>query len=268
MSNVVYLVLVKNQQQVDRFNFSRLKSGIAPSDTLVVMCDTSIHHPITPPDIPLFPFTYAELPSKLNIQVLDRQRIVPGSTHLAVIDFFIQYPTYDFYWFIEYDVDYTGEWIDFFSYFSRDVTSDLLASHIKEKHEEPLWHWWKYSNSQTIQFSKRLRAFLPIYRMSSRMVRGLLDFLRYTQFRAHHEEAIPTIAYANNMVIRDFGGHGSYVHPSDINAHYIEGPDNEDGFISSGSFRYRPEVIPHNEQILPNKLIHPVKRYKMKDSHQ
>lgn len=260
MSNVAYLVLVRDQEQADSFNFSRIAQAIDPSDTLAVLCDTSINKLLPPSEAVLFSFQYSLLPEKLGVQVLDKEHILPGSTHLAVIEFFLHHPTYDFYWFIEYDVDYTGDWKKFFSYFGQDTNSDLLAPHIRCITEEPLWYWWMHSSRQISKFPQRLRAFLPIYRMSARMVHGLQDSLRHTQLRAHHEESIPTIAKANGMILRDFGGHGRYVHPCDVNAHYIEGLDNKAGRMLNGSFRYRPEISPHTEIIPQDTLIHPVKR--------
>ena len=39
---------------------------------------------------------------------------IPGNEETMFIMFQEQYPNYEYYWFIEYDVDYSGSWLDFF----------------------------------------------------------------------------------------------------------------------------------------------------------
>ena len=56
-------------------------------------------------------------------------RLIPGNAHFAVLDFFKTHPTCDFYWFIEDDVVFNGNWVTLFDYY-HDDGSDLIASYV------------------------------------------------------------------------------------------------------------------------------------------
>src|SRR6266542_3480950 len=65
-----------------------------------------------------------------------------GHVHFVVLDFFLSHRQYDKYWFVEYDVRYTGSWSSLFASF-REFDHDLVTSHIRRFAEEPHWPWWK-----------------------------------------------------------------------------------------------------------------------------
>ena len=49
---------------------------------------------------------------------------------------------FDYYWIIEYDVRFSGNWECFFRYFS-ESTDDFLTSHIRSYAQEPDWYFWQ-----------------------------------------------------------------------------------------------------------------------------
>src|ERR1700687_74138 len=53
-------------------------------------------------------FDFDELRSR-GARVLGT-KIVPGNEHLAVLDFYKAHPNFEYYWFIEYDVVFSGTW--------------------------------------------------------------------------------------------------------------------------------------------------------------
>jgi len=40
--------------------------------------------------------------------------LVPGSNHFPLLKFYLSHPNYEYYWCIEDDVDYSGDWGAFF----------------------------------------------------------------------------------------------------------------------------------------------------------
>ncbi|PTQ92132.1 hypothetical protein C8P68_1147 [Mucilaginibacter yixingensis] len=96
-------------------------------------------------------------------------KIVPGSCHFPLYDFFLACPEYDYYWLIEDDVHFEGDWRFFFEECSQHYLEvDFLASHIYLYDQQPLWRWWDSlcHPNKFIPFDLRLRSFNPIYRIS------------------------------------------------------------------------------------------------------
>ena len=180
-----------------------------------------------------------------------------GNGHLPLLEFFRKHPEYDFYWFIEYDVRYTGEWSAFFARF--DFTGhDFTTAHIRRFAEEPFWWWWRSLGHPTIRLSRlgRLRSFNVIYRIS----KGALEFLdRVLQsgWRGHHEVLIPTLLYHNRFKLLDFGGHGSFVEAGSINSVHTSSDSKSGDLNPPGTIRYRPVRATVGSK--KNMLYHPVK---------
>lgn len=171
--------------------------------------------------------------------------LLPGNCHLTMLSFRELCPNYDYYWQVEYDVVFTGTWRTFFNVF-KDNQADLLAPHIRTFLEEPRWAWWHSLDLPTeLQNSPKIRAFLPIYRISN-------DGLRIVQqgvsdgASGHFEALIPTLLGAHYLPISDLGPGRFYT--SSCEPH---------GSLILGTLRYRP---PHYFPILArNFLYHPVK---------
>lgn len=137
--------------------------------------------------------------------------LVPGSNHFPLLKFYLSHPHYDYYWCIEEDVVFSGDWKAFFEAFS-SLDTDFISSHIRRYQDEPEWPWWSalahpYS---TIPQEQRIRSFNPIYRIS-RNALELLHRALLSKWCGHHEVLIPTLLYESGLSIHDFGGKGEFV---------------------------------------------------------
>jgi hypothetical protein len=183
--------------------------------------------------------------------------IIPGSNHFPLLKFYLSHPNYDYYWCIEEDVDFSGDWREFFEAFS-SVGADFISSHIRRYQDEPEWPWWSALAHPyfVIPQKQRIRSFNPIYRIS-RAGLELLHKALSSKWCGHHEVLIPTLLYESGLSISDFGGMGEFVPEGFENRFYLENTPNPKGILSDGTMRWRPVF----EKIgnLENKLYHPVK---------
>ena len=184
--------------------------------------------------------------------------VIPGNTHLAIIDFFNAHPNFEHYWIVEYDVHFSGNWRDFFSAF-KDSQADLICSHLRRYRDEPRWNWWSSFSLPRGGVDKEqfLRSFLPIQRLSKRAIRLLENRVR-EGWRGHLEGLVPTILSLEGYRLEDFGGSGNFVRAGYRNKFYTSrGFFGYGGLTLLGSMRWRP---PHLVRGLRrNRLYHPVK---------
>ena len=168
--------------------------------------------------------------------------LIPGNCHLTMLAFSRGRPGYEFYWQIEYDVVFRGSWKTFFDAWKGDE-SDLLAAHLRSEGEEPEWTWW---DSMVIPTSvSKCRAFLPIYRISSR---GLIVLNERVQhgWSGHFEALIPSALKHASLTTNDLG-----------EGRFYTSFDSPDGVLSAGTHRTWP---PHFFPLMGRDLIyHPVK---------
>lgn len=162
---------------------------------------------------------------------------------------------YGYYWLIEYDVRFSGNWEYFFRYFS-ESPEDFLTSHIRRYVQEPDWYFWGLDRfDEKVDLTNALRSFNPIFRISG----PALDYVYQIYLKGWtgiYEALIPTLLFQGNFTLRDFGGTGDFVLPQDINRFYLDSSSCE--LLDGKTMRYRP---PHNSLsgYPVNKLVHPVK---------
>lgn len=187
-------------------------------------------------------------------------KIVPGSNHFPLFQFYNENPTYKYYWFIEDDVRFNGNWDNFFSYFSKhDIASDLLTSHVRDYNEEPDWHWWEaINNSSGIRLPNkyRIRSFNPIFRISNQAL-AYLQKAFLSGWSGHHEITLPTLLNYKGFKINDFGGSGKYVLDGLQNKFYQSALPDSFGELKTGSMRFRPAI--DIKEINNEFLYHPIK---------
>ena len=186
--------------------------------------------------------------------------LVPGSSHFHIMDFFRK-NHYAYYWNIEYDVRFTGDWEKFFKYFNGG-DEDFVSSHIRFYEEEPEWWWWPElkcgapaSTPCGAPVSRKVRSFDPIYRLSHRALE-LIDAGHKAGWSGHNECLIPTILFNNGMTLRDFGGTGSFVRPEDKERFYLDGSDWR---MLDGTLACKDKLHHGYFKGLEGKLFHPVK---------
>jgi|GEM_PF-1877492 len=117
------------------------------------------------------------------------ENILWYNSDYSVLDFFRE-KDYSFYWVIDYDVRFSGDWNIFFNHFSKS-DSDLVAINIK-KIEDNSNYVFRDNIILTVQDYEKFSSFLCIYRLS----RSALEFLD-TKYRegcsGYCEVIIPTL---------------------------------------------------------------------------
>ncbi len=184
-------------------------------------------------------------------------KVVPGNTHFPLFAFLSNHTTYDYYWVIEDDVRFNGDWKYFFDSFL-GLDHDFLTSHVRTPAQEPDWTWWHYLANpyRVIPFESRLRSFNPIYRLSAKAVQYLGESL--TSFWCGHcEVLLATLLRDGGLSIADFGGKGAFVLPGYENRFYLSGVPDQHGRLSDGTMRFRPVYETMGDEA--NKLYHPIK---------
>lgn len=198
----------------------------------------------------LFVFT-SDVLNELGYTPIERGKLVPGSNHFPLLKFFKENQGYDYYWLVEDDVRFSGDWKDFFDSFASS-TSDFLSSVIETKAENPNWYWWASlkTGNEVIAEEKLLKAFNPIYRLSRQALACIDAYLRIG-WMGHHEVLLPTLLYNKGFLVEDFGGVGAFVCP-----------ENKAKFYNDTSMRIAP-VLPDDRK---NYLFHPVKEEKVRQN--
>ncbi|WP_367211256.1 hypothetical protein [Sphingobacterium sp. R2] len=205
-------------------------------------------------NIPVFKFSDSVLYS-LGYKSLT-PNLLPGSNHFGLLSFFCEKNDYCYYWYIEDDVFYNGNWREFLDKFKRRKT-DFISSHLIDYVDQPSWMWWfaiTYKN-KSIPNELKIRSFNPIYRISNRALRLIHEKL-LQGWCGHHEVVLPTILKNNDLSICDFGGKGKYVMKKDINRYYIK----DDNNLYLNTMRYRPEI--QESEIKEKLLYHPLKIFR------
>ena len=183
-----------------------------------------------------------------------QRTLLPGNLDLLYLYFASLYPTYSRYWFIEYDVVYTGSWAEVFHTF-QDSDADLLGTTLQSHTVRPHWYWWStFLPEPTIDISEQLCGFFPIIRLSNELLSRLRAGYR-AGWSGHSEAVVPTLARYHGLPIEDLGGDGPYVRESNTNQFYTNTPHSER--LSPGTFVYRPTRSQPGS--IPGILWHPVK---------
>jgi len=216
-----------------------------------------------PTDVVYYEFSIESLKS-LGFNMIENA-IVPGSNHFPLLQFFIKYPNYQYYWSIEYDVHFSGEWNMFLKNFEND-TNDFISSHIQKYSETPDWCWWNSMKmiSYVIPEVEYIKSFNPIYRISNLAVGEIKKFLTEGN-SGHHEVVIPTVLNYSGFSLEDFSTAGTF--HSKHEQYYITSGSLDTNDPSIGStMRYRPVYENITELICKNKLYHPVKQQIMNNT--
>ena len=185
------------------------------------------------------------------------ETIVPGSNHFALLWFYLKRPKYEYYWNIEYDVDFTGNWSILFDIY-KECDADFISTHLKWFKEDMYWYWWNSYHGITFEvpYDKRIRSFNPIYRISNKGLEFLNAFLKAGNY-GHHEVLIATALYHHGYKIQDFGGKGSFVPQGHEEYLYLVG-DTTDVHFPYGTMLHKGSFGKMPNKFLTNKLIHPL----------
>jgi hypothetical protein len=252
---IAYLFLTDKDSEAAIQAFENIRSSIAPSGRAHVL----FHHKlgdISPLLQKYTPFVFTD-ESLMKLRYIPiHTNIVPGSNHFPVLQFYLECPDFEYYWIIEDDVHFSGEWKYFFDFFNL-CKHDFISAHLRSYSEEPEWFWWTalIHSTHSIPMDKRIRSFNPIYRISAKALQFIHNAL-INKWAGHHEVLLPTLLYYNQFRLLDFGGQGNFVPKNNNNRFYTSASDPK-GDLNEGTMRYRPVWNEPGEE--KNKLYHPVK---------
>jgi hypothetical protein len=178
----------------------------------------------------------------------------PRNIDLPLMWYFHEHPGFDHYWVMEYDVRFTGHWMELFGHFATS-RSDLLATTLFDFDFRPTWDNWKTLKSpRRIADRELVRALFPLYRLSNTALQAL--HRAYCDgWSGHYEVTIPTILKAGGFALEDFGGSGGYVAAGNYNRFYRNSPDIAG--LAPGTFTVTANQI--SPAYPPNLLWHPIK---------
>jgi hypothetical protein len=171
----------------------------------------------------------------------------------AILAFRQLNPHFDYYWIVEYDVQFSGNWRALFDAFAEN-TSDLLCTSLHRIDTNPTWRWWRSLNWPADPKPELIRGFFPFARVSARALDAIIAAMQ-AGISGHYELTWPTVVHHSGMAIEDIGGDGQFVHPCNRNRWYTSTPKNEN--LSPGTVVYRPTRLSPGRR--PDTLWHPVK---------
>ena len=200
-------------------------------------------------------FDYGGLRSEAARVIGDE--LIPGNTHLVALDFARHHPGFDYYWFVEYDVVFSGNWATLFMAV-QDDRSDLLATHIRSVTEEPRWPWWSTLDLPGCPLPRPSwrRAFFPVYRISREGLGAVNERVK-SGWSGHFEALVPCAIQTASLSISDLGGAGILT-PEDRRHRFYSSFSSRAGeSLNAGTLRHRP---PHYfPRLRKNTIFHPVK---------
>lgn len=180
-------------------NYFRVKRGVS-SGTDVFWVYEGEHNSKILDILPISVFRFSA--DEINIPENSSKKgsVTPGNTPLITINFSSK-NEYEYYWFIEYDVQFTGNWSDVFS-LTRECEADLIAEFIEFPFSDETWSHWE---SIDLPYAQVARCFGPIRRVSHKMLGRYGDLLA-SGYWAHHEAMLPSICHAHDWPMRDMNG--------------------------------------------------------------
>lgn len=166
--------------------------------------------------------------------------ILPGFSDLAGMPALLngRLSAYKYIWLVEYDVDFSGTWHDFFAELVQS-DADLMGTTFYPRAQCPDWyHWAWFEAPPEVSADYHVRSFGPILRFSRRMINCYVDAARDGRWRGHSEALYPTLALYNGLKIQDFGGYGPFTPASLLGKNYCN--TSTDRYLSPGTFVFRP----------------------------
>lgn len=234
--------------------FEKLKSDIGGIAELFILSQAGSSIPDRYLDRTHF-FDYDGLRSAAK-EVIGEQ-LLPGNVHLVALDFFRNHPGFDYYWFIEYDVVFSGSWMTLFRAVQNDG-ADLLAAHIRGVADEPRWPWWETLDLPgcPLPQSEWIRAFFPVYRISSEGLQAIDKHVKLG-WTGHFEGLVPCAIRSESLSISDLGGAGSWTPKERRHRFYSSFSWDNGGTLTAGTLRHRP---PQGRlRLRRDTIFHPVK---------
>jgi hypothetical protein len=181
-----------------------------------------------------------------------------------------RFAAYDRLWLIEYDVDFTGNWGEFFAE-AVGYEGDLLLTRVRRLSADPGWfHAPKLALPAAAK--DPLIGLFCLSRLSRPLIEGYREAVEAAAWDGHFEALIPTFAELAGYTVAEIGGEGPFTPPERINRHYTG------GFAARASIRttwaYKPALAYHYfvdrpSRFIPrNRLCHPIKTHLSPDQRR
>jgi hypothetical protein len=263
-SKVAILYLTHHWDRVHARRFARLRKETMDLGDSFVLFQSAQKYPALEviSEAPgernlLHTFDPIALPSKLGYGYLTPKGIVPGCTHFPLVDFAGEHH-YAYYWLIENDVEFSGNWGNLIGSCSED-RADLIAAHVTPYKDDPGWIWWRFLTSplhRPLDPARLLRAFFPVYRISREGL-SRIDRMQRAGWRGHYEALLPTLLNASGMAVADLRKFGQfYLGTRQDPPHALAHLD------QLSTLRWRPAVSDEEflRRFTDNVIFHPVKQ--------
>lgn len=182
---------------------------------------------------------------------------VPGNEDGLIFSAICRLKGYRLYWYVEYDVAFSGDWNIFFKA-TEASNADLLAVNMVRRDAITDWPNWKSMRppeGKVLADAQWIRAHLAITRISKRLA-DVLGPVYQQGWAGHSEGLLATLAEQNGLRVEDIGGDGEFVPPGNKNRFYRSTPTNNS--LGPGTFVFRPSIPAPGAE--PNMLWHPVKK--------
>lgn len=181
---------------------------------------------------------------------------IPGNEDGLIMSAMDRLPGYDWYWYIEYDIAFSGHWGRFFHTMESSY-ADMIAVCMIRHDEIPNWPLWK-SLEIPVNFGipkcEWICAHFPIARFSQRINKILIPVYQHG-WSGHAEGLFPTLAKYYGLHLEDIGGSGEFVPPECHNRFYRSTPTSPS--LAPGTLVFRPAMEQPGDE--PDMLWHPVK---------
>lgn len=180
---------------------AEVPSGMRP-DLVVRMADSAAH----------FPLRYQEYLQRPNPW---------GYVDLGWITAFLDpsLAAYDRFWLVEYDVDFSGDWANFFGA-AAAYEGDLLTSRIRPLSADPAFYFAPIYRQPGTAPADPLIAFMPISRLSRRLIEHYRKSLLQPGWHGHFEMVLPSLARADGYSLAEIGGYDAFTPPERRGLHY------------------------------------------------
>lgn len=247
-----------NQEIVDKYK--HLSEEVDDLYDVYILLNRKEDDTVIPDGIKVFYSTKKDI-DKLGYKYFESDWLYRGSCNFPVQRFWKEHPEYDFYWFVEYDVIFTGRWSYFFDAWEDDY--DFLTCHVERYNPftNQLWTWWRENVNIGIEKKDLIKGFNTICRYSNRACKELDK--HYLEGKiAHSEVFITSILHNNGYKIGDLGGDYEFTPEDKRNLFY-----KKDLGINYGTIRYRPLIMDY-EVVKENTLYHPWKIDGYKDIYK
>lgn len=257
MQKSTYLYLTNYLNQSVKSEYTKIKNAVDETDDVLLLYNYKNEIPEQLHGYNYHAFNFQEL-KDLDLPLYTSHSIVPGNTHLPLIDFYKKNPAYKYYWVIENDVRFAGNWKTFFDRVN-PYTEDYLTTHVRWYHEEPQWPRWELKHPEKeIKSTQRLRAFNPIYRLSNNALAYLIEEFEKGCW-GHYEMTFPTLIYHSSFKMMDMGGDSVFT-PDALRYKIYTSHTRDKKNLNDGTFRFRPPYFIYG--LKRNHLYHPVKPLK------